>query len=83
MSIRTATLNGVATIEIARPEKKNALTIAMYQAMADALRAALNNRSKLLQFGSRGRHLLETEWTLERQTARTVALYSRLLAAHA
>ena len=40
MSIKTATLNGVATIEIARPEKKNALTIAMYQAMADALLAA-------------------------------------------
>jgi enoyl-CoA hydratase/carnithine racemase len=40
MTIKTATLNGVATIEIARPEKKNALTIAMYQAMADALRAA-------------------------------------------
>jgi enoyl-CoA hydratase/carnithine racemase len=40
MSIRTATLNGVATIEIARPEKKNALTVAMYQAMADALVAA-------------------------------------------
>ncbi len=40
MSIRTGTLNGVATIEIARPEKKNALTIAMYQAMADALDAA-------------------------------------------
>ena len=39
MSIRTATLNGVATIEIARPEKKNALTGAMYQAMADALDA--------------------------------------------
>ena len=37
MSIRTATLNGVATIEIARPEKKNALTVAMYQAMSDAL----------------------------------------------
>ena len=33
-------MNGVATIEIARPEKKNALTAAMYQAMADALRAA-------------------------------------------
>ena len=33
-------MNGVATIEIARPEKKNALTVAMYQAMADALRAA-------------------------------------------
>ncbi|HWH82193.1 MAG TPA: enoyl-CoA hydratase [Burkholderiaceae bacterium] len=40
MSIKTATLNGVATIEIARPEKKNALTGAMYRAMADALDAA-------------------------------------------
>jgi enoyl-CoA hydratase/carnithine racemase len=40
MNIKTATLNGVATIEIARPEKKNALTVAMYQAMADALRTA-------------------------------------------
>ena len=40
MSIKTATLNGVATIEIARPEKKNALTIAMYQVMADAINAA-------------------------------------------
>lgn len=39
MSIRTATLNGVATIEIARPEKKNALTMAMYTAMAEAIRA--------------------------------------------
>ena len=43
MTIRTATLNGVATIEIARPEKKNALTLAMYQAMADALRAAVSD----------------------------------------
>lgn len=40
MSIKTATINGVATIEIARPEKKNALTVAMYQAMTDALVAA-------------------------------------------
>jgi enoyl-CoA hydratase/carnithine racemase len=40
MTIKTAMLNGVATIEIARPEKKNALTVAMYQAMADALIAA-------------------------------------------
>ncbi|MBI5259106.1 MAG: enoyl-CoA hydratase [Burkholderiales bacterium] len=39
--IRTATHNGVATIEIARPEKKNALTQAMYQAMADAIAAAV------------------------------------------
>lgn len=38
--IRTGTLNGVATIEIARPEKKNALTAEMYTAMADALDAA-------------------------------------------
>jgi enoyl-CoA hydratase/carnithine racemase len=40
MRIKTATLNGVATIEIARPEKKNALTVAMYEAMAEALHAA-------------------------------------------
>ncbi|HKX43247.1 MAG TPA: enoyl-CoA hydratase [Burkholderiaceae bacterium] len=40
MSIKTATLNGVATVEIARPEKKNAITQAMYQQMADALNAA-------------------------------------------
>lgn len=45
MSIKTATLDGVATIEIARPEKKNALTIAMYQAMADALRAAAADKA--------------------------------------
>jgi enoyl-CoA hydratase/carnithine racemase len=35
--IRTGVLNGVATIEIARPEKKNALTADMYAAMAQAL----------------------------------------------
>jgi enoyl-CoA hydratase/carnithine racemase len=40
MSIRTAVVDGIATIEIARPEKKNALTVEMYQAMADALDAA-------------------------------------------
>ena len=40
MSIKTFVINGVATIEIARPEKKNALTVAMYQAMTDALHAA-------------------------------------------
>ncbi len=40
MSIKTATLNGVATIEIARPEKKNAITVDMYAAMAAALRNA-------------------------------------------
>jgi enoyl-CoA hydratase/carnithine racemase len=41
MSIKTATLNGVATIEIARPEKKNAITQAMYRALADAVDAAV------------------------------------------
>ncbi|HET9645119.1 MAG TPA: enoyl-CoA hydratase [Burkholderiaceae bacterium] len=40
MGIKTATMNGVAIIEIARPEKKNALTVAMYEAMAEALQAA-------------------------------------------
>jgi enoyl-CoA hydratase/carnithine racemase len=40
MTIRTAVVDGVATIEIARPEKKNALTQAMYAAMAEALAAA-------------------------------------------
>ena len=40
MSIKTAIVNGVATIEIARPEKKNALTVAMYQSMDAALDAA-------------------------------------------
>jgi enoyl-CoA hydratase/carnithine racemase len=40
MSIRTGVVAGVATIEIARPEKKNALTVAMYEAMEQALIAA-------------------------------------------
>jgi enoyl-CoA hydratase/carnithine racemase len=43
MTIKTATVNGVATIEIARPEKKNAITGAMYQQMAAALTAATND----------------------------------------
>ena len=40
MSIATTTINGVARIQITRPEKKNAITAAMYQSMADALAAA-------------------------------------------
>jgi enoyl-CoA hydratase/carnithine racemase len=40
MTIRTVTTNGVAVIEIARPEKKNALTQAMYTAMSEAIAAA-------------------------------------------
>ncbi|MGH8673120.1 MAG: enoyl-CoA hydratase [Burkholderiales bacterium] len=38
--IRTETQDRVLRIEIARPEKKNALTQAMYAAMADALQSA-------------------------------------------
>lgn len=39
-SIIGATVNGVARIEIARPEKKNAITAAMYQLLADAIAKA-------------------------------------------
>ncbi len=45
MTIKTAILNGVLTIEIARPEKKNALTQAMYQSMAEALNAAREDKA--------------------------------------
>lgn len=45
MTIRTASLEGVATIEIARPEKKNALTQAMYLAMASAISAAVEDKT--------------------------------------
>ena len=38
--ITGTTVNGVARIEIARPEKKNAITAAMYQLLADAIAAA-------------------------------------------
>jgi enoyl-CoA hydratase/carnithine racemase len=40
MDIQTTTANGVLTIEFNRPERKNAITGAMYTAMAEALRAA-------------------------------------------
>lgn len=40
MTIKIATLDGVLTLEIARPEKKNAFTRDMYTAMAEALHAA-------------------------------------------
>jgi enoyl-CoA hydratase/carnithine racemase len=41
MTINTTTAGGVATIEIARPQKKNALTLAMYEAMIAAIAAAM------------------------------------------
>jgi enoyl-CoA hydratase/carnithine racemase len=40
MSIKTETTAGMARVEIARPEKKNAITVAMYQQLADAMKAA-------------------------------------------
>jgi len=45
MSITTHTSGGVATIEIARPQKKNALTIEMYEAMTAAIAQALADAS--------------------------------------
>jgi enoyl-CoA hydratase/carnithine racemase len=39
-NVASTTINGVARIQIARPEKKNAITSAMYQSMADAIAAA-------------------------------------------
>lgn len=40
MDILTSKTNGVLTVEFNRPEKKNAITSAMYQSMADALQEA-------------------------------------------
>ncbi len=40
MAIRIDTTGGVATLAFSRPEKKNAITAAMYQSLADALHAA-------------------------------------------
>jgi enoyl-CoA hydratase/carnithine racemase len=38
--IQSELLDGILTVRINRPEKKNALTTAMYGALADALRRA-------------------------------------------
>ena len=43
--IKTETADGVARIEIVRPEKKNAITVAMYQQLADAIAAAHEDAS--------------------------------------
>jgi enoyl-CoA hydratase/carnithine racemase len=40
MTIKTSTAAGVATLEIARPQKKNAITHEMYEAMTRAVAAA-------------------------------------------
>jgi len=38
MDIITSKQNGILTIEFNRPDKKNAITSAMYQIMADAIK---------------------------------------------
>ncbi|MFX6118720.1 enoyl-CoA hydratase-related protein, partial [Acinetobacter baumannii] len=43
MSILTRIEQGVLTIEFDRLDKKNAITAAMYQQMADALRSAASD----------------------------------------
>lgn len=45
MSILTTTDQGVLTVEFDRLDKKNAITAAMYQRMADALRAAADDNA--------------------------------------
>lgn len=45
MSIRTTIDQGILTIEFDRIDKKNAITAAMYQAMADALKSAATDPS--------------------------------------
>ncbi|WP_444633523.1 enoyl-CoA hydratase [Cupriavidus oxalaticus] len=45
MSIRTSIEQGILTLEFDRIDKKNAITAVMYQALADALRAAETDRN--------------------------------------
>jgi enoyl-CoA hydratase/carnithine racemase len=45
MTIKTETADGVARIEIARPEKKNAITAAMYTQMAEAIARAHEDKA--------------------------------------
>ncbi|HEY1147047.1 MAG TPA: enoyl-CoA hydratase, partial [Pseudoduganella sp.] len=40
MEIQTTKTGGILTLEFNRAERKNAITSAMYQAMADAINAA-------------------------------------------
>ncbi len=51
--IRTACADGILRIDFNRPEKKNAITAAMYQSLADALESAATDRSvRVVLFGS-------------------------------
>lgn len=51
--IRTACADGILRIDFNRPEKKNAITAAMYQSLAEALESAATDRSvRVVLFGS-------------------------------
>jgi enoyl-CoA hydratase/carnithine racemase len=53
--VRTGVAEGVCTILLNRPEKKNALTLAMYQAMADAVTDAVARPEvRVIVLGSEG-----------------------------
>ena len=43
--VRVETNNGILTLTLARPDKKNALTDAMYRALADAIESAESDPS--------------------------------------
>ena len=45
MDIETRKQNGILTIEFNRPDKKNSITAAMYQRMADAIQAGEDDRA--------------------------------------
>ncbi|KVE37433.1 enoyl-CoA hydratase [Burkholderia sp. TSV86] len=45
MDIQLENADGVLTITLARPAKRNAITLAMYQTMADALKSAREDKS--------------------------------------
>lgn len=54
MDIRSSKANGICTIQFDRPEKKNAITQAMYQAMADALKdAATDSAGRVIVISGR------------------------------
>ena len=51
--IRTACAEGILRVDFNRPDKKNAITAAMYQSLADALVNAGTDRSvRVILFGS-------------------------------
>ena len=56
--IRSEMCEGILTLQINRPDKKNALNLAMYQALADGLKAADKDDSVRVILISGSRRLL-------------------------